>query len=89
MKKILYTMILGAAVLLTSCNREEANLFDLSAAERMAALQEAVIANLTGESAGWELRYFPTEESAGYAFLMKSTIHAPTSLVPYLAPPST
>lgn len=64
-------MILGAAVLLTSCSREEANLFDLSAAERMAALQEAVIANLTGESAGWELRYFPTEESAGYAFLMK------------------
>jgi len=65
--------VFAAAVLLSvaGCSREQKNLFDESAAERLQAQQEAVELYLTTAPNGWEMRYFPYPEAAGYAFLMK------------------
>lgn len=72
MKQIL-SYIFAAAVLLNivGCSREQKNLFDESAAERLQAQQEAVELYLTTAPNGWEMRYFPYPDAAGYAFLMR------------------
>ena len=54
---------------LASCNRQEENLFDQSAADRLHAMQQAVSDKLVGASNGWELNYFPYPDNAGYAIL--------------------
>ncbi len=64
--------MLTASVLLglNSC-REEANLFEQSAAERIQNYEQTLRKNLAGQANGWEMRYFPTTSSAGYALLLK------------------
>lgn len=71
MKRI-FIYILTAVVFfgLTGC-REEANVFDQSAAERLQNYEQTLRKNLTSQSNGWEMRYFPTVSSAGYPLLMK------------------
>lgn len=68
MKKILYIFTL-AAVVFTSCSRDEESLFDKSAAERVQAKQSELKNFLTSAENGWEMHYFPYPDAAGYAFL--------------------
>lgn len=72
MKHTIY-YVLGLALLFgaTGCSRQESNLFDQSAAERLQALEQEVRTNLTGASNGWEMRYFPEPDAAGYALLVR------------------
>lgn len=68
MKKYIYLAI--AVLSLAACGREEKNLFDKSAAERVEAAQNELQETLISSVNGWEMLYFPHEEAAGYAFLM-------------------
>lgn len=68
MKKYIFITI--AVLTLAACNRDEKNLFDQSAAERVEQAQREMAEALVAAPNGWEMRYFPIAESAGYAFLM-------------------
>ena len=69
MRKLIY--ILPVALLaLASCSREEANLFDDTAAERLIKSRGQAITYLT-DAKNWEMRYFAEPETAGYAFLFQ------------------
>lgn len=69
MKKFAYILLAGAAVL-ASCNRDERNLFDKSAQERLQYAQETFYNTVVAAPYGWEMHYFPSPERAGYAFLI-------------------
>lgn len=69
MKKYIYLFLAVAA--LAACSRDEKNLFDNSASERMEIAQKTLSTILTSSTTGWEMLYFPTPESAGYAYLMQ------------------
>lgn len=72
MRKLIY--ILPVALLaLGACSREEANLFDDTAAERLIKARGQAITYLT-EATNWEMRYFAQPETAGYAFLFQFNI---------------
>lgn len=62
---------MASAVVLTACSRDEGDLFNDSAAERVKKAQEKLYHTLVDEPNGWEMRYFPHSETAGYAFLMQ------------------
>lgn len=64
-------MAAAALLNLAGCSREQKNLFDESAAERLQAQEQTIRTYLTSATNGWEMRYFPTPDAAGYAFLMK------------------
>lgn len=66
---LLYVLTAATLFGLASCNRQEENLFDQSAADRLHAMQQAVSDKLVGASNGWELNYFPYPDNAGYAIL--------------------
>lgn len=57
----------------TSCNNEEADIFDASAAERLNAASALYSARLTAQPNGWAMQYYPTyddEEPNGAGYLM-------------------
>lgn len=58
-------LVLGTA----SCSRQEKDLFEKSAADRLHATEQAVRDNLTSAGNGWEMRYFPYPDLPGYALL--------------------
>ena len=60
-------LLIGTA----SCSRQEKDLFDQSAADRLHATEKAVRENLTSAGNGWEMRYFPYPDEPGYALLAK------------------
>ncbi len=63
-------LILSALVMvLASCSREEGNLFDKTAAERLLEQRAQAITYLTDAPHGWEMRYFPSPDAAGYALI--------------------
>lgn len=70
MKRILY-YILILPLIFVSCYRNDDDLFEQSAAERMAKVKQELTNILTSAPNGWELLYFPNAESAGYALLCK------------------
>ena len=73
MKDMKHTLLYVLAVCLligtASCSRQEKDLFDQSAADRLHATQQAVRDNLTSAGNGWEMRYFPYPDEPGYALL--------------------
>lgn len=69
MKKTIYIIALGVVLALSACSRDEKDLFDKSAAERVEAAEKALQAALVSASNGWEMQYFPYPDAAGYAFL--------------------
>ncbi len=70
----LYKLLLMAvAVCFTSCLFEEDDIFDLSPAERMNALQEEYYQALSSAPNGWVMDYFPNTDSEGYHYYMKFT----------------
>lgn len=68
MKKTLYIIAL-LAVVFSACSRDEKNLFDKSAAERVEAAEDALKTALVSAPNGWEMQYFPNPDAAGYVFL--------------------
>ena len=70
MKKYIFIVIALASVL-CACSREEANLFDKSAAERAQEALENGNTVLTGAEYGWEMLYFANTESRGYNLLLR------------------
>jgi hypothetical protein len=57
--------------LLSACKFEESNLFDKSAAERLAEAQVEYKQVLCNATNGWKFNYFPDSEHQGYNFVMK------------------
>jgi len=58
-------------LLLSSCNYEEKDIFDLSPAERLNNAMTSQRSYLTSAADGWEMQYFANPESAGYTLLVK------------------
>ena len=72
MKHTLLYVLAGCLLIGTaSCSRQEKDLFDQSAADRLHATEKAVRENLTSAGNGWEMRYFPSPDLPGYAMLAK------------------
>lgn len=68
-KTLFYIAIMGLVVLMGACSREQGNVFDKSAAERLQEAQEKVTKALLGAPQGWEMRYFANPSSPGYVYL--------------------
>jgi len=68
-KTTLYFVLTAMMACYASCSREEKNLFDDSAAERLQKTIATTKGYLCVDNASWEMLYFPTPESAGYALL--------------------
>ena len=66
-------MLVATAVSFTSCLFEEDDIFDLSPAERMNALQEEYYQALSSAPNGWVMDYFPTREAEGFHFYLSFT----------------
>lgn len=73
-KTLKYTSIIAFALAVgisPSCSREEDEIFDQSAAERLSAAESADYELLCSATNGWEMLYFPSNTERGYNFLMK------------------
>ena len=64
------TLMLGSVVGFTSCNSEEDDIFNASAAERLDEYKKVYSADLTAQGGRWLMEYFPNEEDRGYVFAM-------------------
>ena len=77
MKKIIYLMLTFAVVLtVTSCSKEEDDIFKASAAERLNAASALYSSRLTAQPNGWAMQYYPTYDDsdpngAGYLLLCR------------------
>lgn len=69
-KFLVPTLMLGSVVGFTSCNSEEDDIFNASAAERLDEYKKVYSADLTAEGGRWLMEYFPNEEERGYVFVM-------------------
>lgn len=73
MMKKLYKFSAIAAVLmsasLASCNQEEADIFDQSAAQRTEEARKQYKEILLDKGGKWQMEYFTTEEEHGYVYL--------------------
>ena len=69
MKRLYITTII-ASLLLTSCYRDEKDLFENSAADRLHNAQASLSDYLTSADNGWEMVYFTNPYGMGYVFLM-------------------
>ena len=69
---IQYSLIIGFALVFSSCLREEEDLFPESAALRLNhAIENARQVLISpSNSNGWVMEYFPTNDTEGYTFLM-------------------
>ena len=64
MNKILtMSLLLAAGLLSTSCVKEEEDLFDKSAAERLNEMKTIYSSRLEAQPAGWAMQYYPTDEA--------------------------
>ena len=70
MKKIIYSFWI-AIIALTSCNDDNINLFDKSAAQRTAEAIAALKDDLVSPSDGWRVKYTPTEGVGSFNVLMQ------------------
>ena len=72
MKKLLnisLLLIVALSMGLASCNHEEKDLFDDSAAQRLSQTQEYFYDLLLSEGGKWQLEYFTTPDEPGYIYL--------------------
>jgi len=58
-------------VTFNSCQFHQENIFEDSAANRLAANAEAVLTHLRNASNGWEMHYFPTNTQTGHVLLVR------------------
>lgn len=72
MSKYIFLVSLALAVgVSSSCSREEDEIFDKSAADRLTEAQENYYNILCSAPNGWEMLYFASGSEQGYNFLMK------------------
>lgn len=71
MAKINYIIVCWIALLLGSCNRNEADIFPASPAERMNQALKDDFTALTSATNGWAMEYFANSTSPGYTLLVK------------------
>ena len=71
MKKTIYFLFIVSFLIVQSCIKDEENIFDSSAAERMTTALSGYNTILQGAPNGWIMEYYPEEEHAigGYIFL--------------------
>ena len=71
-KNIKYSLIIGLALIFSSCLHEEEDLFSESAALRLNhAIENAKQVLISpSNNNGWVMEYFPTNDMEGYTFLM-------------------
>jgi hypothetical protein len=71
MKRIGYFLIIISTLFVQSCLKDEEDIFDSSAAERMTAALSEYKTVLTGASNGWVMEYYPEQDQVigGYTFL--------------------
>lgn len=64
MNKILtMSLLLAAGLLSTSCVKEEEDLFDKTAAERLNEMKSLYSSRLEAQPAGWAMQYYPTDQA--------------------------
>lgn len=66
-KIFLGTLLLGVALIFTSCSREEDDIFDKSAAERLTDIKAIYTQRLTANADGWALQYYPQSDEEAYS----------------------
>ncbi len=66
-------LLIAMAICFSSCLFEEEDIFDLSPAERMNALQEEYYKALCSAPNGWVMEYFPNREASGFHYYMTFT----------------
>ncbi len=64
------TLMFGSVVGFTSCNSEEDDIFNASAAERLDEYKKVYSNDLTAQGGRWLMEYFANEEERGYVFVM-------------------
>lgn len=73
MKKQFYIAIAApvlALSLFTSCSKEEEDIFDDSAANRLSTAKTEIASRLTADGGKWVMEYFCNESEPGYLFVM-------------------
>lgn len=73
MKKQFYIAIAApvlALSLFTSCSKEEEDIFDDSAANRLSTAKTEIASRLTADGGKWAMEYFCNESEPGYLFVM-------------------
>lgn len=66
---------IALASVMCACNRDEASLFETSAAERAQTALNTAMDVLTAPENGWEMLYFANPDSRGYNILVKFDKH--------------
>ena len=64
-------MLAAASLAGASCDREEEDIWDQSAAQRLEQAQKEDLATLCSAPNGWQMLYFCNAQEQGYNFLMK------------------
>ena len=78
MKKILsISLILAAALAFTSCVKEEEDIFDKSAAERLNEASDLYSKRLMASPNGWAMQLYPTNEATAILCSAVSTRTTP------------
>lgn len=67
---ILVASLMLAGLALTSCNKEEADIFDASAADRLSAAASDYRKILSDKGGKWQFEYFANANEPGYVFVM-------------------
>lgn len=77
MKKLIYIFVLISAALLTSCLKDDKDIFEDSAANRTQAKLDEVNTLLKESGNGWLMEYYPgkNQEYGGFNLLMRFTNH--------------
>ncbi len=60
-------LLLGVTLCFTNCSREEDDIFNKSAAERLADIKDVYTNRLTANSDGWALQYYPQSDEEAYS----------------------
>lgn len=69
-KFLVSALMLSSVAWFTSCNNEEEDIFDHSAAQRLDEYKRLYSSDLTSEGGRWLMEYFANEEEFGYVFVM-------------------
>lgn len=79
MKKTIFALSAMAALLLTACSNEEADIFDQSAAERLNSVSGIYSQRLTASPGGWVMEYYPYNDNenllTGIGYLIMNRFH--------------
>jgi len=69
-KYLISALLLGSSIGFSSCNKEEDDIFDGSAAQRLDEYKKQYSNDLTDKGGKWLMEYFANEEERGYAFVL-------------------